>query len=188
MVGRSGGGSGGAGFDYVQDPSPDAPEEGEEWYDTGSDRAFVFDGSNWIEQTIGDHSELSGIGSADHHPPIPTGVITMWSGSTADVPDGWTLCDGSDGTPDLRDRFIAGAGSQYGIGDTGGSDSVQLSKEEMPSHTHSLDLRIQGSYGSQGTYGDTDTAQNSYQTDSAGGDEPHENRPPFYALAFIMKT
>ncbi|GAB7094090.1 hypothetical protein JCM30237_12420 [Halolamina litorea] len=80
MVGIQGG-SGGAGFDYVQDPSPQDPEEGEEWYDTGSDRAFVFDGANWIEQTIGDHGQLSGIGTHDHHSP-PTGTQPS-AGSTA---------------------------------------------------------------------------------------------------------
>lgn len=61
------GGSGGGGFDYVQDPSPQDPSEGEEWYDTGSDSAFVYTGSAWVEQTITDHSKLSGIGSSDHH-------------------------------------------------------------------------------------------------------------------------
>ncbi len=50
----------------------------------------------------------------------PSGVITMWSGSSTNVPSGWTLCDGSDGTPDLRDRFIVGAGGSYTSGDTGG--------------------------------------------------------------------
>jgi len=68
MVGRSGGGGGG-GFDYVQDPEPTDPEEGEQWYDTGDDpgSAYVYDGAGWIEQTIADHSELSGISSSDHH-------------------------------------------------------------------------------------------------------------------------
>ncbi|GAB7012039.1 hypothetical protein [Halolamina salina] len=61
------GGSGGGGFDYVQDPQPQDPQEGEEWYDTGSDSAFVYDGSAWVEQTITDHSKLSGISSSDHH-------------------------------------------------------------------------------------------------------------------------
>jgi len=61
------GGGGGGGFDYVQDPSPQDPSEGEEWFDTGSDRAFVFDGTAWVEMTIGDHGQLSGIESSDHH-------------------------------------------------------------------------------------------------------------------------
>jgi hypothetical protein len=64
---------------------------------------------------------------------IPAGVILMWSGSIASIPSGWVLCDGANGTPNLRDRFIVGAGSTYGVGATGGSADATL-----PSHTHSL--------------------------------------------------
>jgi len=60
------GGGGGGGFDYVQDPSPQDPKEGEEWYDTGSDSAFVYDGSAWIEQTITTHDKLSGVTEGQH--------------------------------------------------------------------------------------------------------------------------
>ena len=68
MVGISGGGGGGGGgYNYVQDAEPGDPSEGEEWYDTGADAAFVYDGSAWIEQTVVDHGQLSGIGSGDHH-------------------------------------------------------------------------------------------------------------------------
>ncbi len=67
MVSIQGGSGGGGGFDYVQDPSPQNPEEGEEWYDTGSDRAFVYDGSTWIEQTIGSHDKLSNVTASQHH-------------------------------------------------------------------------------------------------------------------------
>jgi len=68
MVGISGGGGGdGGGYNYVQDAQPADPSEGEEWYDTGANAAFVYDGSAWIEQTVVDHGQLSGIGSGDHH-------------------------------------------------------------------------------------------------------------------------
>ncbi len=67
MVGRSGGGGGGGGFDYVQDPEPAEPEEGEEWYDTGDNGAFVYDGSEWIEQTITTHDKLAGVTPDQHH-------------------------------------------------------------------------------------------------------------------------
>ncbi len=52
---------------------------------------------------------------------IPAGLITLWSGSVATIPAGWALCNGSSGTPDLRNRFIVAAGSTYTPGNTGGS-------------------------------------------------------------------
>ena len=67
---------------------------------------------------------------------IPSGVICMWSGESTAIPSGWHLCDGSNGTPDLRDRFIVGAGSTYKVKDTGGEASHTLTTNEMPSHNH----------------------------------------------------
>lgn len=66
MVGISGGGGGG-GYDYVQNGTPSGAEEGEEWYDTGGNAAYVYDGANWIEQTVTDHGQLSGVSASDHH-------------------------------------------------------------------------------------------------------------------------
>ena len=67
---------------------------------------------------------------------IPRGIIAMWSGAANAIPDGWLLCNGSNGTPDLRNRFIVGAGSNYDVGDTGGAQSVTLTTAQMPSHSH----------------------------------------------------
>jgi hypothetical protein len=62
---------------------------------------------------------------------LPTGIITMWSGSIANIPTGWLICDGTNGTPDLRSRFIVGAGSTYAVNATGGSaDAIVVA------HTH----------------------------------------------------
>ena len=70
---------------------------------------------------------------------IPAGGIIMWSGNAAEVPEGWALCDGQNGTPDLRDRFVVGAGSTYSSGQTGGSKTKDLSHTHTgPSHTHSI--------------------------------------------------
>jgi microcystin-dependent protein len=69
---------------------------------------------------------------------IPAGVILMWSGSIASIPAGWLLCDGSSGTPNLRDRFVVGAGSTYAVGATGGSATTTLVEANLPSHTHSI--------------------------------------------------
>ena len=69
---------------------------------------------------------------------IPSGIITLWSGASTNIPSGWHLCDGSNGTPDLRDKFIIGAGNKYSVGATGGEETHTLTVNEMPSHTHSL--------------------------------------------------
>jgi microcystin-dependent protein len=134
-------------------------------------------------------------------PVVPTGLISMWSGASA--PSGWALCDGTNGTPDLRDRFIVGSGGAYTTGDTGGANSVTLTESEMPSHTHT-----NNSSSSMGGYGliRRSTGPNTVQSVdnspgepdlvsspialvnySTGGGQSHENRPPYYALAFIMK-
>ena len=67
---------------------------------------------------------------------IPSGIICMWSGESTAIPSGWHLCDGDAGTPDLRDRFIVGAGSTYKVKDTGGEATHKLTTNEMPSHNH----------------------------------------------------
>lgn len=71
---------------------------------------------------------------------ILKGIIVMWSGSQSNIPSGWVLCDGNNGTPDLRNRFIVGAGSVYSINSTGGEATHTLSVAEMPSHNHDQDL------------------------------------------------
>ena len=73
----------------------------------------------------------------------PSGVIVMWSGSIDDIPTGWALCDGNNGTPDLRDRFVVGAGASYAKGATGGSkDAVVVS------HSHTIDHHHASAYTS----------------------------------------
>jgi len=62
-----------------------------------------------------------------------TGIIVLWSGSIGSIPSGWVICDGTNGTPDLRDRFVIGAGSTYNPDDVGGADTVNIA------HTHSAD-------------------------------------------------
>jgi microcystin-dependent protein len=69
---------------------------------------------------------------------VPTGVITLWSGSIAAIPSGWLLCNGANSTPDLRDRFVVGAGTTYAVGATGGANTVTLDSTMIPSHTHSI--------------------------------------------------
>jgi len=70
-------------------------------------------------------------GPAGSSATIPSGIVVMWSGSSVSIPLGWLLCNGSNGTPDLRDRFVIGAGSTYNVGTTGGSKDATLI-----SHSH----------------------------------------------------
>lgn len=121
---------------------------------------------------------------------VPSGVICAWSGTASNTPDGWALCDGTNGTPDLRDRFVLGAGTSHAVGDSGGSEEIILTVNQMPSHTH----RVYGTTASatikNGTGNDvTDVRRydTPYSTDNTGGSQPHDNMPPYYTLAYIMK-
>lgn len=125
----------------------------------------------------------------------PTGLISMWSGTTP--PEGWALCDGG-GTParpDLRGRFIVGyhpGDADYNLGNTGGSKTHQLTPSELPAHQHGVSLwRNDSAGGNQGNTAylgnDNGAVTTGLQTGSTGGGVPHENRPPYYTLAYIIK-
>jgi microcystin-dependent protein len=77
---------------------------------------------------------------------FPTGIITVWKGTVATIPTGYHLCDGTNGTPDLRDKFVVGAGGSYTPGDTGGSDSKTLTNSELPSHDHTATIANNGAH------------------------------------------
>jgi hypothetical protein len=118
---------------------------------------------------------------------VPAGVICMWSGSAASVPAGWTICDGTNGTPNLKDRFVLGAGGSYAVGATGGEVNHTLTTAEMPSHNHSAASvsSLGGNWGGTATQG----RDVSYMipTNYVGGGGAHNNMPPYYALCYIMK-
>ena len=69
---------------------------------------------------------------------VPKGIIVMWSGAVNAIPAGWALCDGTNGTPDLRDRFIVGAGSSYAPSSTGGVNTMNLTVAQLPAHNHAV--------------------------------------------------
>lgn len=77
---------------------------------------------------------------------LPAGVIMIWSGSSGAIPSGWLLCDGTSGTPNLRDKFVVGAGSAYAVGATGGSANATLVSHSHtititdPTHTHTANV------------------------------------------------
>lgn len=121
---------------------------------------------------------------------IPSGGIIIWSGAKDAIPEGWTLCDGSNGSPDLRDRFVLGAGSSYSVGATGGEKTHKLTGSEMPSHSHSILIRGSSGEVSGVLYAATmssSTKSGTFSTYSSGGSSAHNNMPPYYVLCYIMK-
>ena len=153
--------------------------------------------------------------ASQHGSSLPRGAIIMWSGK--DAPEGWALCDGNNGTPNLQGRFIlaAGAGSgltQRVVGQAGGEEKHQLTVREMPSHDHNVtdpghlhnwtgSRQLAGtddhnntsefSKGDRSTRDtvskNTDTRKTGIKVNAEGGNAAHENMPPFYVLAYIMK-
>ena len=163
---------------------------------------------------------------------FPVGGIIMWSGSIASIPSGWALCNGSNGTPDLRNRFVIGAHSDSaGVANTtvtgtstltggskdaivvshthtadqtghnhfiaGGSESAHLSNSNVLSAiagvasgllpNENFEYRLLGG-GTSATIGLTSTVDPSITVSTEGSSGTNANLPPYYALAFIMKT
>lgn len=123
--------------------------------------------------------------------PVPVGGIIMWTKKYLPDNEHWAVCDGRNGTPDLRNRFIVGAGSSYSLGDVGGEAKVTLTVNELPSHTHGFNRGRATDLSSSGSGTDIWARNSSWnspdRTDKTGGDQPHENRPPYYALYYIMR-
>ena len=147
----------------------------------------------------------------------PVGGIILWSGSTATIPSGWALCDGQNGTPDLRNKFIVGAGDTYSVDSTGGSADATLVSHTHGSgtltaadHTHSFKASNRAgdedawSNTNKAFVGDLDNAaftqsgtnkifgsgslSVSGSTASEGSSGTNANLPPYLALAYIMRT
>jgi microcystin-dependent protein len=184
------------------------------WLTYGYNYKFVLaDSSNNVIQTydnlygiIGVQSTSSGGGTT-----IPSGLIAIWSGATGSIPSGWQLCDGTNGTPDLRNSFVLGAGNSYSVGQTGGStDAIVVSHTHTatststvtdPGHYHS-DNGQNSTYGSTSGPDDMQLWSGSHNTGSAvtgitvatattnqttGTSGSNANMPPYYALAYIFK-
>jgi hypothetical protein len=146
----------------------------------------------------------------------PSGVIAWWSGSEASIPDGWVLCNGLNGTPDLRNRFVVGAGSHYAKGDSGGANTVTttgtvtvaghaLTAAEIAKHTHGTivdNYNVQDHfetsyitwveyYQLNYTYRNTTSTGSGSAHDhtaSWSGTANQDKRPPWYALCYIQKS
>lgn len=146
-------------------------------------------------------------------PALPTGAIILWSGSLGAIPSGYVLCDGSNSTPDLRDRFVIAAGSTYAVGATGGSaDAIVVSHTHTasssvtdPGHSHTANKSAAGSpiqeafqNAANSQYvpvadpylinGNTTGITVATTNTSTGVSGTGANLPPYYALAYIMKS
>lgn len=134
------------------------------------------------------------IGGMDYYL-VPKGAIIIWSGSVKNIPSGWVLCDGSEeGIPDLRDRFVLGAGNNYAVGAKGGESEHTLTVDEMPSHSHKYTSPLKGNDNNgmaNGNHYNGETFMHptidGEETGSIGGSQPHNNMPPYYALCYIIR-
>ena len=154
---------------------------------------------------VGNIMDSSGNASA-----FVTGMIILWYGNTGNIPGGWVLCDGNNSTPDLRDRFVIGAGNNFTAGNTGGNNSLTLTEANLPSHRHFV---VSNSFGGQNRTGSNVSANNqvakgtgagnifeTYNLASTGSDASAgrsssigsgtaiDNKPLYHALCYIMKT
>ena len=155
---------------------------------------------------VGNIIDSSGNASA-----FVTGMIILWYGDTSNIPGGWVLCNGQNSTPDLRDRFVIGAGNpDHTPGSTGGNNSLTLTEANLPSHRHFV---VSNSFGGQNRTGSNVSANNqvakgtgagnifeTYNLASTGGSASAgrssavgsgtaiDNKPAYHALCYIMKT
>jgi hypothetical protein len=150
-------------------------------------------------QSAGDNSTKVATTAYVANNAIPSGGIIIWSGSSSAIPSGWYLCNGSNGTPDLRNRFVVGAGSTYAVGNTGGTkDAIVVSHTHSvsdPGHSHTIGFQnhtIDQNAGSaglvrQGT-SNTSTQTTGISISSTGDSGTDANLPPYYALCYIQKA
>jgi len=191
--------------------------DNEVWLTYGFNYKFVLKTS--AATTLGTYDNLYGIigvAGTSTGTTIPTGMISLWYGSIGSVPSGWYLCDGTNGTPDLRNKFVVGAGSTYSVAATGGStDAIVVSHTHTatstststvtdPTHTHNY-TSASGSGGQGFTGAGVGNAINNGTTTAAstgitvatststtnastGVSGTNANLPPYYALAYVMKA
>ena len=96
------------------------------------------DGSNRnIVNTYATKDELNSVQQAVMLA-VPVGCILPYAGSPHSIPSGWKICDGKNGTPDLRDRFIVGAGGSFNINTRGGEITKKLTVDMLPEHRHTF--------------------------------------------------
>lgn len=142
----------------------------------------------------------------------PIGAIILWSGPESTIPPGWHICDGTNGTEDLRGRFVLGATTEvdeegntvYPAGETGGEEEVKLTIKQMPKHFHKIYINGEASINKpdeavNNIKINSDSAQawdgngenislfSAASSSYVGLSEPHPNMPPYLALYYIQK-
>ncbi len=178
-------------------------------------RYRIVSGAYSIHSDTADSVPWSGITGIPANMGIPAGAIIMWSGDIVDIPQGWQLCDGTNGTPNLTDRFILSVGPNEETGATGGQDSHQHSVPSgaVENHYHLSATGVSNSHfvrskpwGSEyvgsssevfiwfdGTYDNGGGNYYAYKTSPAKSSGENSNTasssyvPKHYKLAFIMK-
>lgn len=113
------------------------------------------------------------------HQSIVKGMIMLWFGILATIPKGWACCTGENGTPDLRDKFIIGAGALHAIGSSGGN-STHTHDFTTVGHSHLLG-------GTPSLGAGTVAGQITVDSTDHGTTDAGDNEPPYYALCYIMK-
>ena len=153
-----------------------------------------------------DQPSNTGVGTTAQEEPV--GTIIAWGGPLSSIPDNYQLCDGGTpqtstlqdllgvgaNVPDLRDRFIIGAGNNYAVDATGGESTVTLTENQIPSHHHDVDTHNEwssthGNWTQGSGYRQEHTWAYYYkpETSDTGGGQAHNNMPPYYALCYIIK-
>ena len=154
---------------------------------------------------VGNIVDSSGNASA-----FVTGMIILWYGDTGNIPGGWVLCNGQNSTPDLRDRFVIGAGNNFTAGNTGGNNSLTLTEANLPSHRHfvvsnalggqnrtnsnvSANNQVRKGTGAGNLYESYNLASTSAdavsgRSSAVGSGTAFDNKPLYHALCYIMKT
>ena len=196
-----------ANFDF-----PSSPSNGQSYSANGI--TYTYNGTVWKRETgatkgikgepstvagdKGQKGEIGATGGAGSS--VPSGGIILWSGAANAIPTGWYLCNGSNGTPDLRGRFVVGYSNTDGlfdVNDTGGTKDATV----LVQHSHELP-KIRLNPGNDSTIAITLGSGQSYQIgysssamstnidtgNRSSGSATNANLPPYYALCYIMKS
>jgi hypothetical protein len=177
------------------------------WLTDGFFYKFILkDSSDVTIQTYDNLYGILGVIPAVAPSSVPSGCILLWSGSIGSIPAGFLLCNGSNSTPDLRDRFVVGAGSSYAVDATGGSaNAIVVSHNHTatstvtdPGHVHPAQFQAAGFAPTPGGGSNTTSAGNTSSAvtgitvattvATSGTSGTNANLPPYYALCYIMKS